>query len=160
MNVTRRMNAKEMRHEERIQKSRRREARHCDKLRCKTRRCKTRCRRAYCKTLKNNSFFNKIVSEWRKKTHNGYAKMDAGRNYTCDYYLRENAKEDFWNHVHLIRRVTWPKKYARLRSHGYCFKKRVNGEVIHSNIYLINKKNGPRNTVDEIFAKYSRFIGA
>lgn len=128
----------------------------CNKA-CRTRR-KIR-RKAYCKTLKSSPFFNKIKTQWKKKTNNGYVKMDLGKKYTCDYYLREKKGEDYWNHVHLIRTVKYPKKFAPLRSSGYVFKKRANGRTMHTKIHLIDDRDDPRDIVDDMLSKYNKFVG-
>lgn len=130
--------------------------RRCDKA-CRTRRKVLR--KAYCKTLKTTSFFNKIIREWKVRTNNGHVKMDVGKRYTCDYYLRENKVEDDWDHVHLIRVVKFSEHISDIGLPGYCFKKRVNGRTIHSKIYPIDKKDAPRIIVDEILTKYDNFIG-
>jgi len=123
-----------------------------------TRREVRRLRKARCKTLKNSPFFKRIIAEWKRQTHNGSIHMDVGRNYTCDYYLGESVKEDHWNHVHLIRDIRFPKRLSRIKSSGYCFKKKVGGRVIHSKVHLIDKRDEPRNIVDEMLAKYDVFI--
>jgi hypothetical protein len=128
--------------------------RYCNKS-CRTRR-KIR-RRAHCKTLKNSSFLKKIVNEWRKRSHNGYVKMDVGKQYTCDYYLSKK-EEDYWNHVHLVSTVKIPKKIAHLRKSGYVFKKKERGRIIHSKVHLIDKKDNPQEIVGEMLSKYDAFI--
>lgn len=125
----------------------------CDK-RCRTRRKVLR--RAHCKKLKSTPFFNKIVKEWKRKTNNGYVKMDVSKKYTCDYYLGASPEEDYWNHVHLIRNTKYPEKMAH--HPGYVFKKKLNGYVTHSKVHAIDKKDDPKDVVNDILGRYKDFV--
>lgn len=111
----------------------------------------------YCEKKMATPLFNGVLKEWKKQTNGGNVTMDVTSKFACDFYLSDSVKDDTWNHVHLVRDVRYPKKYARLHGSGFCFKKRRQGHVSHSKIYMLDVKDTPKNSVKNMLSMYKTF---